>query len=245
MESDNNVSVNKSPNKEQKQLDYKNILLQEKHKQNIKQLDEKTDTFEYWATEHLRVSGIYWGLSAMDIMKALPEMNKEKVIEFVIACQNTNGGFGGSPTHDSHLLYTLSAIQVMCIFDSLDKIHIEQTVKFVASLQKQDGSFTGDEWGETDSRFSYCAICCLSLLQRLDAINVEKAVEFIVKCKNFDGGFGCIPGAETHAGQVFCCVGALSIVGALHHIDADLLGWWLCERQLESGGLNGRPEKTG
>ena len=27
-------------------------------------------------------------------------------------------------------------------------------------------------------------------------------------------------------------------------IDADLLGWWLCERQLPlSGGLNGRPEK--
>ena len=26
-------------------------------------------------------------------------------------------------------------------------------------------------------------------------------------------------------------------------IDADLLGWWLCERQLKSGGFNGRPEK--
>ena len=26
-------------------------------------------------------------------------------------------------------------------------------------------------------------------------------------------------------------------------INADLLGWWLSERQLPSGGLNGRPEK--
>jgi prenyltransferase beta subunit len=43
--------------------------------------------------------------------------------------------------------------------------------------------------------------------------------------------------------SVFCCVGALAIVGALHHVDKDLLGWWLCERQLPSGGLNGRPEK--
>jgi geranylgeranyl transferase type-2 subunit beta len=31
--------------------------------------------------------------------------------------------------------------------------------------------------------------------------------------------------------------------GHLHLIDADRLGWWLCERQLPSGGLNGRPEK--
>jgi geranylgeranyl transferase type-2 subunit beta len=26
-------------------------------------------------------------------------------------------------------------------------------------------------------------------------------------------------------------------------INVDLLGWWLAERQLPSGGLNGRPEK--
>lgn len=26
-------------------------------------------------------------------------------------------------------------------------------------------------------------------------------------------------------------------------MDIDLLGWWLCERQCDSGGLNGRPEK--
>ena len=38
-------------------------------------------------------------------------------------------------------------------------------------------------------------------------------------------------------------MGALAIVGALEHVDPDLLGWWLCERQLKSGGLNGRPEK--
>jgi len=26
-------------------------------------------------------------------------------------------------------------------------------------------------------------------------------------------------------------------------INSDSLGWWLCERQLKSGGFNGRPEK--
>lgn len=30
----------------------------------------------------------------------------------------------------------------------------------------------------------------------------------------------------------------------MHQVNADLLGWWLCERQLQSGGLNGRPEKV-
>ncbi|RYH32072.1 hypothetical protein EON65_01270 [archaeon] len=62
-------------------------------------------------------------------------------------------------------------------------------------------------------------------------------------CQNFDGGFGAVPGAESHAGQIFCCVGALSIAGALDKVNANLLGWWLSERQCDSGGLNGRPEK--
>jgi geranylgeranyl transferase type-2 subunit beta len=51
-------------------------------------------------------------------------------------------------------------------------------------------------------------------------------------------------GAESHAGQAFTSVGALSIAKSLHVIrHQDLLGWWLAERQCDSGGLNGRPEK--
>lgn len=34
-------------------------------------------------------------------------------------------------------------------------------------------------------------------------------------------------------------MGALAVAGSLHHVDADRLGWWLSERQLPSGGLNG------
>ncbi|KAL3343478.1 hypothetical protein AABB24_027154 [Solanum stoloniferum] len=113
----------------------------------------------------------------------------------------------------------------------------------IAGLQNEDGSFSGDIWGEVDTRFSYISILSLALLHRLDKVDVGKAVKYILSCKNVDGGFGCTPGAESHAGQIFCCVAALAITGSLHHVDKDLLGWWLCERQVKSGGLNGRPEK--
>lgn len=42
---------------------------------------------------------------------------------------------------------------------------------------------------------------------------------------------------------VWVCTAALAILGELHRVDSDLLGWWLSERQLPNGGLNGRPEK--
>ncbi|KAH0907478.1 hypothetical protein HID58_039305 [Brassica napus] len=153
------------------------------------------------------------------------------------------GGFAGNTGHDPHVLYTLSAVQILALFDKLDILDVGKVSSYVAGLQNEDGSFSGDMWGEVDTRFSYIAICCLSILKCLDKINVVKAVDYIVSCKNLDGGFGCTPGAESHAGQIFCCVGALAITGSLHHVDKDLLGWWLCERQVKSGGLNGRPEK--
>lgn len=65
----------------------------------------------------------------------------------------------------------------------------------------------------------------------------------IQACANFDGGYGVSPGAESHAGQIFTCVGALAMAGRLDLVDKDRLGGWLSERQLDNGGLNGRPEK--
>ena len=48
---------------------------------------------------------------------------------------------------------------------------------------------------------------------------------------------------ETTPYTVFVCVAALAILDRLEVVDLDTLAWWLSERQLPSGGLNGRPEK--
>ncbi|XP_032230264.2 geranylgeranyl transferase type-2 subunit beta-like isoform X1 [Nematostella vectensis] len=219
-------------------------LFLDKHAEFIASYGKKKDTdYDYCMTEYLRMSGVYWGLTAMALMDKLDMMNREEAIDFVKSCQHDDGGFGASVSHDPHLLYTLSAVQILFLYDAIDAVDVPSIVQYVKKLQQEDGSFAGDKWGEIDTRFSFCAIACLQLLDRLDAINVDKAVEYVVDCMNFDGGFGCRPGSESHAGQIYCCLGALSITHSLHHVNVDMLGWWLCERQLPSGGLNGRPEK--
>ena len=219
-------------------------------------LDAPT-SYEGAVTEHLRMSGVYWSLTALSLLRSPDQVDslmgltfpmdpRPSLVDWVMSCYDPRtGGFGGNVGHDAHLLYTLSAIQILALADALDKVDVEAVTKFVASLQQPDGSFAGDEWGEIDTRFTYCALSTLSLLHRLDAVQVDKAAQYILQCRNLDGGFGCVIGAESHAGQVFCCIGALSIAKSLHLLgkDADLLGWWLAERQVDSGGLNGRPEK--
>jgi len=215
----------------------------DRHQFFVLELEKKKDTFEYHVSEHLRMSGAYWGLMTMELLKATDRMPRDRVIEWVMACQHTNGGFSGNTGHDPHLLYTLSAIQILVIFDVLDRIDRDRVASYVASLQQEDGSFLGDIWGEVDTRFSYCALNTCALIGKLDKINVKAATDYVARCRNFDGGFGAVPGAESHSGQIFCCVASLAIGDALHHVDPAVLGWWLAERQLPCGGLNGRPEK--
>ena len=226
------------------------VFHDEKHASYLVAVSKNTEAIEFVLTEYMRMSGVYWGLTAMALLgrDVHKEMDGDAVVAWVLRCQHPCGGFGGGEGHDPHLLYTLSALQILALLGALDKCDGAKAAAYVAALQQGDGSFHGDEWGEVDTRFSYCALSSLAILGELwnrspPLIDVAKAVDFVDRCRNFDGGYGAVPGAESHAGQIFCCVGALAIAKRLDLVDGTLLGWWLAERQCDSGGLNGRPEK--
>lgn len=243
-------------------------FFQQLHVDYITKLSKTMEgSFEGALTQHLRMSGVYWSLAAMSLllppeqvnerMNLLTTMTKEEtedgttesssvsIVDWVVSCfDESSGGYGAEVGHDGHLLYTLSAVQILAMANQLDHVPVERVTDFVVSLQQPDGSFVGDAWGEVDTRFTYCALSTLSILHRLDRVDAPKAAEYIVRCRNFDGGFGVVVGGESHAGQVFCCVGALAIAQCLHLLPNDgILEWWLAERQCDSGGLNGRSEK--
>ncbi|OAP55058.1 hypothetical protein AYL99_10758 [Fonsecaea erecta] len=225
-------------------------LVVEKHVKYIQLLDTRKDELDYWLTEHLRLNGVYWGLTALHLLGHPDALPRDETLQFVFACQNPDGGFGAAPGHDSHMLYTVSAVQILATINALDELEEperggkERTAKYIANLQNSDtGTFAGDEWGETDTRFLYCAFNALSILDMMHLVDVDKAVAHIGACANFDGGFGRSPGAESHSGQIFTCLGALTIARRLDIVDQDRLAAWLSERQLPNGGLNGRPEK--
>ncbi|CAB1326865.1 unnamed protein product, partial [Coregonus sp. 'balchen'] len=199
--------------------DAPNALLLDKHADYIAAYGSKKDDYEYTLSEYLRMSGIYWGLTVMDLMGQLTRMNQQEISDFIKSCQHDCGGISASVGHDPHILYTLSAVQILSLYDGVNMLDVDKVVEYIRGLQQDDGSFAGDKWAT------------LALLGKLDAINMDKAVEFVLSCMNFDGGFGCRPGSESPCWD------------QLHQVNADLLGWWLCERQLPSGGLNGRPEK--
>ncbi|KAJ9623738.1 Rab geranylgeranyltransferase [Knufia peltigerae] len=225
-------------------------LVIEKHVKYIQSLDTRKDELDYWLTEHLRLNGVYWGLTALHLLGHPEALPRDKTIDFIFACYNDDGGFGAAPGHDSHMLYTVSAIQILATIDALSELDQGErggkirVASYIAKLQDSSrGTFAGDEWGETDTRFLFTAFLGLSILNMMHLVDMDRAVSHIQACANFDGGFGVSPGAESHAGQIYTCVGALTIARRLDLVDVDRLAAWLSERQLPHGGLNGRPEK--
>lgn len=72
-------------------------------------------------TEFLRMSGIYWGATALDIMDNLDKIDQNSIVEFIKKCQcPISGGISPCEGHDPHVLYTLSAVQVIITCNGLE-----------------------------------------------------------------------------------------------------------------------------
>jgi geranylgeranyl transferase type-2 subunit beta len=212
---------------------------------------ENDESFDYLTMSYLKMSALYWSLCALYILFENDSeqvllhspLTRDDIITFVKGCQNKDGGFGGNKGLDSHLLFTLSAIQILILLKEIPE-NTELIVCYILSMQNGDGSFSGDVYGEIDTRFSYCALISLYLLNKrveLDII-LPNAINYIERCRNWDGGFGAAPGSESHSGNIFCCQALLKLFNSDTSFNTNLIDW-LGWRQKESGGLNGRPQK--
>jgi prenyltransferase beta subunit len=68
------------------------------------------------------MNGVYWGVTPLHLMNHAEALPRDETIEFVLSCQHENGGFGAAPLHDAHMLYTVSAIQILATLDALDEL---------------------------------------------------------------------------------------------------------------------------
>jgi geranylgeranyl transferase type-2 subunit beta len=46
----------------------------------------------YHLTEHLRINGVYWGLTALCIMGQQDALNRDEMIEYVMSCWDDETG---------------------------------------------------------------------------------------------------------------------------------------------------------
>lgn len=76
-------------------------FLHEAHVRYIERVSQDTNAFEYLITEHLRMSGVYWGVTAMAVLGApTHELRASQALriggvplaDWVVSCQHEGGG---------------------------------------------------------------------------------------------------------------------------------------------------------
>ncbi|KAJ1677925.1 Rab geranylgeranyltransferase [Spiromyces aspiralis] len=72
-------------------------LLIDKHVEFIKAQDKNQDEMEFWLTQHLRTSGVYWGLVGLELMNREDALDRDQVVEYILECQNPDGGYRMMP----------------------------------------------------------------------------------------------------------------------------------------------------
>lgn len=74
------------------------------------------------------MSGVYWGLSALYLLGTDDSLDKSELLDWVMSYYKDCGGFGASERNDPHLLYTLSALQILVMLDSLHLVDADKIV---------------------------------------------------------------------------------------------------------------------
>lgn len=136
-------------------------LLRQQHIEFVRAHNVKQETLDFYATEHLRLSGAYWGCMALSLLSDEPQApvdckfrlplyfsamkhmfepnldnsgqikptatggTVEELVDWVWRCQRPDGGFGGNVGHHSHVLFTLSALQVLALCDRLHRVSLD------------------------------------------------------------------------------------------------------------------------
>ena len=224
-------------------------------------LDDETQ-LEFHLSQHLRMNGLYWAaVSKQMIDQKVSKSQEEELITWVKKCFDAkSGSFSPYIDHDTHILSTLSAIQLLIMYNDsefLKKEVFPKVHQYIKKLQLENGAFKGDLFTqELDTRYSYNSLHIMYYIskytpeifeqhQLMDVVN--HGLSYLKRCFNYDGGFGLKPQRESHGAHVWTSFSSFAIWGKIDEYftkqELEDLKWWLCERQNLDGGLNGRPCK--
>ncbi|KAK9475510.1 terpenoid cyclases/Protein prenyltransferase [Dipodascopsis tothii] len=210
----------------------------------------------YTSTDLSRLTLIFFCVSALDLLQALPvgtdelSQTREWANWIYLHCMlDDSSGFRGSPGTDSHIASTYFAIATLAILrDDFKRVNRGRILGWLKQCQRVSGDFKGSfaplllsnkPHGELDLRFGYCASALRWMLAGeggSDDYDTGACADFIMRCINYDGGIGQEPGTESHGGLTYCGLSTLMLLNRIDNLTLEQkrrLTRWLVSRQIK------------
>jgi len=151
----------------------------------------------------------FFAVSALSALE-VPLDRYAGAIDYVMAYERNDGGFGAYPGDKSTLELTFDAILALNLIGK-DPLHKEAAIAFLNGYRKPDGGFGVGE--ASDAEATYRAVYALKLLS-YPIENQSAIVEFLKSAQNIDGGFGWRKGYTSRGSYTYRAVKALYLLGA-------------------------------
>jgi len=207
---------------------------------------KKTTIFLIMASILCATTGVSFAVSEpqYDEQNALIYINKEAATDYLLSCQNPEGGIGLHPGEESGLPGTCHALLGLEVLKAVDEINKESCTEYIAGLQNPDGGFScslSQSPDESDLKDTCLAALSLWVLDELDKMNEVACIYYITQCQNPDGGFGSHPGEGSNMVATGMATWALDALGELWLMDEDSCIGFIASCQDPMGGFRPNP----
>ena len=99
---------------------------------------QKTEKeWEYVFSDHFRMNGVYWALTALSLLPGNPIsrfMAEDDIVAWISNCKKPDGSYGHNVHHDGCLLATLSAVQILVLLKRHDEVDADAVASCVRPL---------------------------------------------------------------------------------------------------------------
>lgn len=153
------------------------------------------------------------------------DLDSEKISEFILSLQSTEGGFlkdekSRQPTAYS-TFYGVFSLFLLDKADLLDKEFLNKTSEFLINQKTPEGGFKASYKSlQPNLVETASALFTLYLLDRINLVDEKQVVDFVLNCQSNAGFKNHLRSKVTDLISFFCAINSLTLLGSLNTISA-------------------------
>ena len=165
-------------------------------------------TADHWGESDLRFS--YDAACILSILGGMSEIVESSFVDWILSCQNFDGGFGPNPGLESHAAYTFCAVGALSIA-GVPIPKSELLACWLAERQTPSGGFNGRPEKAPDVCYSWWILSALEMLGKASFVDKEALAKFILRAQD-KGGIADRPDCVPDVFHTFFGLAGLSLV---------------------------------
>lgn len=166
---------------------------------------------------------VYTALQALLLLGALTKPVVDRSVEFIMRCQNFDGGFGMAPGSESHAAQVFVCVAALAVVDRLDLVvNDTKLAAWLSERQLPLGGFNGRPEKLEDVCYLWWVLLLLAIIDKSHWVDLAKLQSFILSCQDPEkGGFSDRPDNQTDIYHTCFSITGLALTGAPGFIDID------------------------